>query len=77
MSTSQVKGEPTYAKDESYSVNPKWMSFSEVNDESAWGHGWMNSYIVRSYRDVIVVAKIATRRTSKAQSIVLKQKHTK
>ncbi len=31
----------------------------------------MNNYIVRSYRDVIVVTKIATRRTSKAQSIVM------
>ncbi len=29
----------------------------------------MNNYIVRSYRVVIVVTKIATRRTSKAQSI--------
>ncbi len=32
---------------------------------------WMNNYIVRSNRDVIVVTKIATRRTSKAQSIVM------
>ncbi len=31
----------------------------------------MNNYIVRSYRDVIVVTKIATRRTSKELSIVL------
>ncbi len=36
----------------------------------------MNSYIVRSYRDVIVVTKFAitkfaTRRASKAQSIVM------
>ncbi len=31
----------------------------------------MNNYIVRSYRVVIVVTKIATRRTSKAQSIVM------
>ncbi len=30
---------------------------------------WMNNYIVRSYGDVIVVTKIATRRTNKAQSI--------
>ncbi len=29
----------------------------------------MNNYIVRLYRDVIVVTKIATRRSSKAQSI--------
>ncbi len=28
-------------------------------------------YIGRSYRDVIVVTKIATKRTSKAQSIVM------
>ncbi len=35
----------------------------------------MNNYIVRSYRDVIVVTKIATRRYSKAQySHVLKVK---
>ncbi len=27
----------------------------------------MNNYMVRSYRDVIVVTKIATRRSSKAQ----------
>ncbi len=31
----------------------------------------MNNYIVRSYRYVIVVNKIATRRSSKAQSIVM------
>ncbi len=31
----------------------------------------MNNNIVRSYRDVIVVTKIATRRSSKAQSIVI------
>ncbi len=31
----------------------------------------MNNYMVRSYRDVIVVTKIATRRTSNAQSIVM------
>ncbi len=31
----------------------------------------MNNYTVRSRRDVIVVTKIATRRTSKAQSIVM------
>ncbi len=31
----------------------------------------MNSYIVRSYRDVIVVDKIATRRTSKAYNIIM------
>ncbi len=31
----------------------------------------MNNYIVRSYGDVIVVTKIATRRTSKAQNIVM------
>ncbi len=29
------------------------------------------NYIIRSYRDVIVVTKIATRRTSKAPSIVM------
>ncbi len=35
----------------------------------------MNNYTVRSYRDVIVVTKIATRRTNKAEySHVLKQK---
>ncbi len=32
---------------------------------------WMKNYIVRSYRDVIVVTKIATRRSSKTQSIVM------
>ncbi len=31
----------------------------------------MNNYIVRSYRDIIVATKIATRRTNKAQSIVM------
>ncbi len=31
----------------------------------------MNNYIARSYRDVIVVTKIVTRRTSKAQTIVM------
>ncbi len=31
----------------------------------------MNNYIVRSYGDVIVVTKSATRRSSKAQSIVM------
>ncbi len=42
----------------------------------------MNNYIVRSYRDVIVVTKIATRRSSKAKttitllSLLYKQKHT-
>ncbi len=30
-----------------------------------------NNYIVRSYGDVIVVTKIATRRSSKEQSIVM------
>ncbi len=38
----------------------------------------MNNYIVRSYRDVIVVTKIATRRTSiksTEYSHVLKQKN--
>ncbi len=37
----------------------------------------MNHYIVRSYIDVIVVTKIATRRTSKAQSTVMYQNKTK
>ncbi len=36
----------------------------------------MNNYIVRSYRDVIVVTIIATRRSSKAQSIVMYLKKT-
>ncbi len=31
----------------------------------------MNNYIVRSHRDVIVVTKIAIRKTSKAQNIVM------
>ncbi len=31
----------------------------------------MNNYIVRSYRDVIVITKFATRKASKAQSIVM------
>ncbi len=31
----------------------------------------MNNYIVRSYSDVIVVTKIETRRSSKAQGIVM------
>ncbi len=31
----------------------------------------MNNYTVRSYRDVIVVTKIAARRTGKAQSIIM------
>ncbi len=31
----------------------------------------MNNYIVRSSRDVIVITKFATRRTSKAQSKVM------
>ncbi len=35
----------------------------------------LNNYIVRSYRDVIVVTKIATRKSSKAlSSHVIKQK---
>ncbi len=34
----------------------------------------MNKYIVRSYRDVNVINKIAKRRISKAHSHVLKQK---
>ncbi len=29
----------------------------------------MNNYIVRSYRDVIVITKLATRRDSKAESL--------
>ncbi len=33
----------------------------------------MNNYIERTYRDVIVVTNIATRRTSKAQSIIMYQ----
>ncbi len=33
----------------------------------------MNNYTVRSYRAVIVVTKITTRRTRKAQSIVMYQ----
>ncbi len=40
----------------------------------------MNNYIVRSYRDVIVIAKFAIMRASKAQSIVMyykKKKKTK
>ncbi len=32
---------------------------------------FMSNYIVRSYRDVIVVIKIATSRSSKAQIIVM------
>ncbi len=35
----------------------------------------MNNYIVRSYRDVIVVANIVTRRTSKAQSVAMLLKY--
>ncbi len=35
------------------------------------GQGEMNNYIVISYRDVIVVTNFATRRASKAQSIVM------
>ncbi len=31
----------------------------------------MNNYIVRSYRDVIVITKFVTRRASKTQSIVM------
>ncbi len=31
----------------------------------------MNNYIVRSYRDLIVVANTVTRRTNKAYSIVM------
>ncbi len=31
----------------------------------------MNNYIVRSYRDVIIITKFATRRAIKAQSIVI------
>ncbi len=31
----------------------------------------MDNYIVRSYRDIIVVTKITTKRTRKAQSIVM------
>ncbi len=31
----------------------------------------MNNYIVRSYRDVIVITKFATRRASKAQNIIM------
>ncbi len=31
----------------------------------------VNNYIVRSYRDLIVITKFATRRASKAQSIVM------
>ncbi len=31
----------------------------------------MNNYIVMSYRDVIVITKFATRKASKAQSIVM------
>ncbi len=39
----------------------------------------VKNYIVRSYRDVIVITKFATRRASKAQSIVIYYniKHTK
>ncbi len=33
--------------------------------------GTMNNYIVRSYRDVIVITKFATRRASKAHNIVI------
>ncbi len=32
---------------------------------------YMNNYTVRSYKDVIVITKIATRRASKAQNIVM------
>ncbi len=31
----------------------------------------MNNYVVRSYKDVIVITKFATMRASKAQSIVM------
>ncbi len=31
----------------------------------------MNNYIVRSYRDVIVITKFAIKRASKAQSVVM------
>ncbi len=36
-----------------------------------WNQSQMNNYRVMSYRDVIVVTKIATRRSSKAQSIAM------
>ncbi len=39
----------------------------------------INNYIVRSYRDVIVITKFATRRAIKAQNTVMyyNKKHTK
>ncbi len=44
---------------------------SNAHVERACTGNYMNNYIVMSYRDVIVVTKIATRITSKAQSIVM------
>ncbi len=41
-----------------------WVSIDLLIDE-------MNNYIVRSYRDVIVITKFATRRASKEHSIVM------
>ncbi len=50
-------------KQHNYYLNNHFIGY-----KCAW---WMNNCIVRSCRDVIVVTKIATRRTSKAQSIVM------
>ncbi len=44
-------------------------NFSIILSKQSLGH--MNNDMVRSYRDVIVITKFATRRTSKAQSIVI------
>ncbi len=59
-------------------THPFSRGFFKINlgDFMHWNHPLyavkqMDNYIVRSYRDVIVVTKIATKRTSKAQSIVM------
>ncbi len=48
-----------------------YQSLTNIQDPYFLVTDQMNNYIVRSYRDVIVVTKIAKGRTSKAQSIVM------
>ncbi len=45
--------------------------YVEAMNESAFLSIIMNNYIVRSYRDVIVITKFATRRANKAKSIAM------
>ncbi len=54
-----------------YLFKKVYMGYSDPSNVPFLNQDLMNNYILRSYRDVIVVTTIATRKFSKAQSIVM------